>query len=112
MSNGSDPVERQVEAYNHKDIDAFLACYAADTLVEDAAGVVVMRGLDAMRTAYGELFRTSPTLHAEIRTRIRLGAYVIDEECVTGRRGSTEEIRVVAIYHVDGDLIDHVQLIG
>jgi hypothetical protein len=36
--NASDPVERQVDAYNRKDLDAFLACYAADTVVEDAAG--------------------------------------------------------------------------
>jgi len=80
-------MERQVDAYNRRDIDAFLDCYAQDTLVEDASGNVVMRGQDAMRTAYSELFRTSPNLHAEITTRIRVGQYVIDEEC--RHRGAT-----------------------
>ena len=64
-----------------------------------------------MRTAYGELFIASPNLHAEIATRIRIGAYVIDEERITGRRDSADEVRVVAIYHVAGDVIDHVRLI-
>jgi hypothetical protein len=50
-------------------------------------------------------------LHAEITTRIRVGEYAIDEEVVTGRRGSREEMRVAVIYHVAGDLIDHVRLI-
>ncbi len=78
--NASDPVERQVDAYNRRDIDAFLSCYASNTAIEDAAGTVVMRGHEAMRSAYRELFLASPNLHAEITTRIRVGAYVIDEE--------------------------------
>jgi hypothetical protein len=107
----SDPVARQVDAYNRRDIDAFLSCYAPDTVIEDAAGTVVMRGQAAMRTAYSELFRTSPNLHAEIATRICIGAYVIDEERITGRRDSAHEVRVVAIYHVAVGVIDHLRLI-
>jgi hypothetical protein len=49
--------------------------------------------------------------HAEITTRIRVGEYVVDEERITGRRGSTDETRVVAIYHVAAGMIDHVRLI-
>ena len=109
--NRCDPVERQVDAYNRRDIDAFLACYAPDTVIEDASGSVVMRGRDAMRTAYSELFRTSPRLRAEVTTRIRIGDHVIDEERVTGRRGSSDDLRAVAIYHVANDLIDRVRLI-
>jgi hypothetical protein len=109
--NASDPVERQVDAYNRKDLDAFLACYAADTVVEDAAGSVLMRGQDAMRTAYSELFRASPNLHAEITMRIRVGNCVIDEERVTGRRDSTDEVHLVSVYHVRDNVIDHVRLI-
>jgi len=109
--NEADPVERQVEAYNRRDIDAFLSCYAPDTVIEDTGGTVVMRGQDAMRATYSELFRASPDLQAEIATRLRVGEYVIDEERITGRRGAADEIRVIAIYHVKDGLIDHVQLI-
>jgi hypothetical protein len=48
--DASDPVERQVDAYNRRDIEAFLACHAPDTVVEDAAGTILMRGLEAMHT--------------------------------------------------------------
>jgi hypothetical protein len=57
------------------------------------------------------LFAGSPELHVEIATRIRVGDYVIDEEVVTGRRGSPEAARVVAIYHVRDGAIDPVRLI-
>jgi hypothetical protein len=109
--HASDPVERQVEAYNRRDIDAFLACYDADTAIQDATGSVVMQGHEAMRTVYSDLFRESPHLHAEIATRIRVGEYVIDEERITGGRGFTEEIHEVATYHLANDLIDHVRVI-
>jgi len=109
--NRCDPVERQVDAYNRRDIDAFLSCYALDTVIEDATGTVIMQGHDAMRAAYSELFRGSPNLRAEIATRICVGEYVVDEERIKGRRGSTEEIRVVAVYHVAAGVIDHVRLI-
>ena len=109
--NHADPVERQVEAYNRRDIDAFLSCYATDTVIEDAIGTAVMRGHDAMRATYSELFQASPDLRAEIATRIGGGEYLIDEERITGLRGSDEEIRVVAIYHVANDVIDRVRLI-
>ena len=111
-ANEADPVERQVEAYNRGAIDAFLSCYAPDTVVEDATGTVAMRGHDAMRAVYSELFRGFPDLRSEIATRIRVGEYVIDEERITGWRGFGDEIRVVVIYHVANDLIDHVRLIG
>jgi len=110
-ANEADPVERQVEAYNRRDIDAFLSCYTPDAVLEDATGTVVMQGHDTMRATYSALFRASPDLRAKIATRIRVGEYVIDEERITGARGSADEIRVVAIYHVANDVIDRVRLI-
>ena len=106
-----DPVERQVDAYNRRDLDAFLDCYAPETEIEDAVGGTLMRGRAAMRGAYEDLFRESPALHVEIRTRIGIGDYVIDEEIVSGRRGSAEDVRVVVVYHLAAGLIDHVRMI-
>ena len=106
-----DPVARQVSAYNRRDLDAFLECYAAAVVIEDAHGDVVMEGADAVRGAYGELFANSPELHVEIAMRIRVGEYVIDEEIVTGRRASPDAMRVAAIYHVGDGVIDRVRFI-
>lgn len=79
-------------------------------MIEDADGNVQMTGRDDMRKRYGELFESSPDLRAEIPTRIRIGAYVVDEERVTGRPGG--DIHAVAIYRIDDDgLIDRVRFL-
>ena len=59
-----DPVEEQLEAYNARDLERFLACYADDVVVEGATGEVVMSGQDAMRRAYGTMFAH---FHSEMR---------------------------------------------
>jgi len=65
--NLSDPVKRQVDAYNRKDIDEFVACYSLHVVIEDATGAIVMRGHDAMRAAYSKLFRASPNYRRKSR---------------------------------------------
>ena len=106
-----DVIDRQVDAYNQRDLDGFVACYAPATVIEDAVGGLLMQGEDAVRNAYGELFRASPDLHVEIAKRIQIGEYVIDEELVTGRRGAAEALHAVVVYHVSDGFIDHVRLI-
>ena len=106
----SDAVERQVEAYNAHDLDAFVACYAESVVIEDAEGRVLMSGRDAMRDRYGRLFENLPNLHVEIPTRIRVGSYVVDEERVSGRPDG--DIHAVAIYRLDDKgLIDRVRFL-
>jgi hypothetical protein len=103
-------VDRQVQAYNQRDIDAFVACYADDAVIEDARGRVLIRGRDELRAKYAAFFAASPTLHDEVPTRIELGEYVVDEERISGAPNG--EIHAVVVYHVTGDLIDHVRIIG
>lgn len=54
-----DAVERQVEAYNVGDVEAFVACYAQEVVFEDADGSPQTAGRDEMRKRYGELFASS-----------------------------------------------------
>lgn len=103
----TDPVESQLNAYNAHDVDAFMACYTEDCIVEDGAGNRLLTGAVEMRPRYEALFSTSPNLHAEVVHRIRIGEYVIDEEAITGRVPALR--RAVAIYHLRGDKIDHVR---
>jgi len=110
MMERVDSVVRQVQAYNARDLEGFLACYAEDVVIEDAEGKALMRGLQAMRSRYGLLFTDSPEPHAEIVTRIRVGRYVIDEEWVTGTPGG--DVHAAAIYRLDDDgLIDRVRFL-
>ena len=110
MSARDDSVERQVRAYNERNLDEFIACYAKDVVVEDADGEVVMRGSDQMRERYSRLFDSSPDLHAEIVTRIRVGSYAVDEERIAGRADG--DLHAIAIYRLGDDgLIDQVRLL-
>ena len=112
MSDISIPAQRQLEAYNNRDIDAFMDCYSENCVVEDGAGNILMDNKDAMRKRYDLLFQESPDLHCRLVSRIVLENYVLDEERVTGSRGSSEERHVVAVYKIENGLITHVRFLN
>jgi hypothetical protein len=105
----TDPVDAHVEAYNARDLDGFVACYAADCVIEDASGTVLARGHEELRARFDAVFRASPELHCEIVYRVRVGEYVVDEERITGRVGGDQH--GVVISHVTGDVIDHQRFV-
>ena len=105
----TDPVEAHVQAYNARDLDRFVSCYAADCIVEDARGTIVVRGHDELRERFDTVFQASPNLHCEIVHRARVGEYVVDEERITGRVGGDQHGVVVS--HVADGLIDHQRYI-
>lgn len=110
MANApADPVVAQLAAYNTRDLEAFLACFAPDCVVEDGRGTVLMRGRDQMRARYGEMFAANPGLHCQLVHRTRVGAWVLDEERVTGR--GPGELHVVVVYRVEGEQIVHVRML-
>ena len=104
-----DVIQEQLEAYNARDLERFVACYAEDVVAEDGAGNVTRTGRDDLRRHYGPMFQAHPDLHCRIANRIRVGNYVIDEELITGR--GPEEIHAVAIYTVEGHQIAHVRFL-
>lgn len=108
-----DPVQGQLDAFNNRDLERFLSCYAPDAVIEDADGNVTMRGHEDMRPVYAALFESSPKLHAEVVQRIRSGAFVIDEEHATGitAEGFPPEMRLAVIYRVKDDLIQQVRML-
>jgi hypothetical protein len=113
MSETTDVVDRQVAAYRDRDLERFLACYAADVKVKDFDGNVLMDGLEAMRGQYGPLFRDSPQLRADIPRRIVAGDYVIDEEYGSGivMAGFPSEEHIAVVYRVRDGLIHDVVLL-
>ncbi len=96
-------VQRQLNAYNARDIDAFLATYSDSVEVCNFPNQLSMKGKEEMRVTYTGLFERAPNLHAEIKNRIVIGNKVIDEECV---RAGERFFSAVAIYEVaDGKII-------
>jgi hypothetical protein len=99
-----DPVAEQVDAYNARDMERFLNCYAEDVVILDGRGTVLVRGSDEMRAEFTRLFDAAPALHADVLSRLEVGGYVILEERIEGYGG--EALRGVMVYHLREDVID------
>ncbi|WBQ11490.1 nuclear transport factor 2 family protein [Hyphomonadaceae bacterium ML37] len=103
--------ERQLAAYNARDLDAFAACFAPDVEVYDFPGVLVVQGRDAFRARYVERFK-SEGLHAIAVHRAVIGERVIDHERVwLDGPGKSAPVDLVVIYTVRGGLIARVDFI-
>lgn len=99
-------VQQQLEAYNRRDIDAFMAVFHADielwTFGEDSPS---KEGWENVRSVYLDLFDNSPELNSQLLNRTIFGNRVIDYERISGRKGAKEEICLVMIYEVkDGKI--------
>ena len=105
----NDPVQAQVDAYNGRDIDAFLTSYAPDVAIVDASGRMIMSGHDTIREEYGALFDASPDLRAEIVGRVSTGTWTVDHERVS-RGEETREVLVA--YLVEDGLISRVMMLA
>jgi len=99
-----DIVQRQLDAYNAHDLDAFCACFADDVRtyrMPDASPTI--EGKAALRAFYAQHRFAIPSLHAELLARITLGDKVIDHERVHGLHPEPSE--VAAVYRVAEGLI-------
>ena len=99
------PVEAaqgQLEAYNRRDLEAFLSFYADDVKVYRLpATEPAMVGKAQMAEMYGTQRFNLPSLHADVVNRMVLGNKVIDHERVSGVR--PEPFEAVAIYEIGAD---------
>ncbi len=114
MTEVRDVIDQQIAAYNRRDIDAFVDCYAEDAKVVQPDGSILASGRDEIRAQYTALFEQSPDLRAEISHRIELGSVVVDEEHVTGfvLPGMPSEIHAVVVYRVLDGSIQHAHIYG
>jgi hypothetical protein len=51
----TNPVQHQVDAYNDRDLDAFMEAYAPDVRVENGKGETMMEGVEELRAFYDTL---------------------------------------------------------
>lgn len=106
----ADIVQRQLNAYNARDLEAFLATYHPDARLYGFPDRLEQQGHAAMRRIYGRMFAEVPDLHARVPRRIAMGNHVIDEEVVTGLpAGAT--MTATAIYEVTDGFISRVWFI-
>ena len=99
MESAEGPVQRQLDAYNARDMERFLSEYADDIVVyrpPDTEPTIV--GKDALRDHYAKNRFHLPELHARLLKRIVSGEIVVDQEQVTGVPGGV--LAAVAVYKV------------
>lgn len=105
-SNPEEIVQGNLEAYNERDLDRFMADFSEDIVMYSGMhGEVFATGKEEVRSVYGKLFAASPELHSKILKRIVLGNTVIDHEFITGRNGSNKPLELVLIYEVENEKI-------
>ena len=98
-----DVVNRQLDAYNSRDIDQFVATYSEDIKIYNSKNELIMDGHEQLRKRYENLFKNTPNLHCKIENRIIINNKVIDKERVTA---NDRIIEAVAVYEVtDGKII-------
>ena len=99
-------VQQQLNAYNARDIEAFLAPYSDSVVLYDLSGGEMMRGKQAMRESYSRLFTNVPELHCKLVNRMILGNTIIDQEKVTGF--NEIPLQAIAIYKIEDGKIAKV----
>jgi hypothetical protein len=101
------PVQRQLEAYNDRDLARFVAEYSDNVRVfRPPATEPVISGKAALSAHYAANRFNLPTLRAELVGRMVLGNKVIDHERITGVGDGIVE--VAAVYEVLGNRIQTV----
>lgn len=101
------PVQRQLDAYNARDLERFVAEYTENVKVyRPPASEPVLSGKPALSAHYAANRFNLQSLHAELVGRLVLGNKVIDHERITGV--GEEIMEAAAVYEVVGELIQTV----
>ena len=107
MESAEGPVQRQLDAYNARDLERFLAEYADDVVVYRPPAIEpTIIGKEALGAHYAKNRFNLPDLHARLLNRIVSGDIVVDQEQVTGVPGGV--LGAVAIYRVKDGRIQAV----
>jgi putative hydrolase of HD superfamily len=95
----------QLEAYNARDIDAFMSWWADDCQYYAFPSTLLANGAAEIRERHIERFK-EPDLLGQLLTRIVVGNVVVDYEMV--RRTFVEgpgEVEVICTYEIEGGKI-------
>ncbi len=95
-------VQKQLDAYNARDIEAFMDTYSKNIKLFNYPDNLFLEGQDKMKESYNSYFENTPDLHCELKKRIIIGNRVIDEEYITA---NGINFKAVAIYEVQNGRI-------
>jgi hypothetical protein len=102
--------QQQLDAYNKRDIEAFLVPYSDSVAVYAFPDKLLYTGKETMRKQYGEMFKNAPDLFCDLQNRMVLKNTVIDHEKVTFAKGQPP-LFAIAVYTIEKDKIAKVHFI-
>ena len=100
-------VQRQLNAYNARNIQAFMETYSDDVELYNFPTALIGKGMESIKK-YESFFKNTPNLYCEIEKRIVIGNKVIDHEKV---RAGDKTFSAVAVYEVENGKIKKVTFI-
>jgi hypothetical protein len=104
-------VQAQLDAYNARDLEAFLATYVDGAQLFEHPSKLLASGIAQLRERYAARF-AEPDLHAEIIQRMVMGNIVVDHEKVKRNFPSGKgTLEAIAMYEVRGSRISRVWFI-
>lgn len=104
-------VDRQLKAYNAKDIDKFMQCWSSSATYFEHPNTLLASGKNEIRERHIERFKDKH-LHGTLHSRVQLKNTVVDHETVTRTFPSgIGHMQVIAIYEVDNALITNAMFI-
>lgn len=105
MSDCVAVVQRQLDAYNDKNIDGWLSTYAKDAKQFNLHGECLATGHEEMRKRIAVRFE-EPDLHARLLSRIVMENIVVDHEVITRNFPEGKgEIEMLCVYEMASGLI-------
>ena len=113
LSDAEVVVQRQLDAFNARDLDGLLATYAEDARLFEHPATLLAAGLSQLRERFALRFQEA-NLHAELLNRIVMDRFVVDYERVvrTFPEGAGS-IELIATYEVhEGRIINAWFLFG
>jgi len=94
------PVQGQLDAYNARDVDAFMQWWADDCAYYEFPDRLLASGAAEVRERHVARFK-EPNLHGRLLKRITVAGVVVDHETVTRTfPNGPGEVDVIAIYEV------------
>jgi len=100
-------VQKQIDAYNAKNLDTFLDTFSKDVVFYNFPKEVNFQGIAQVRETFGNLFKNNPDLYCTIEDRIVSGNTVIYHEKVQFKKGQPV-LSFVVMYTVTNNKIAEV----
>lgn len=104
-------VQKQLRAYNSRNIEKFINCFADDVKVYNFPDKMLYEGKDKLKKNYELLFKNTPDLNANLLERSVTGNRVMDIVKITRVRGA-KAFKANIMYEVEDGLITKMYFIN